>query len=155
MIIGASNINSGSSFLIFALYIVGLMLILADFSQHKHYLSVIGILVLTSGMVGILISGRDVYSLFLAVIIAVAVIMGTHIVLLYLTKREWIKRYSEKNNETLIGLEGVTTTVVEGDGHMIIGSLNIFVSSENNIEKGKKVRIIKIEGEKIYVEEIV
>ncbi len=155
MLFGANSFTDGSSFLILALYASGLMLILSDFSQHKHYLSIFGILLLASGLVGILASERDIYAVFNAVIIAVAIIMGTHLVMLYLTKREWINRYSEKSSDTLIGLEGVTTTEVQGNGHMAIGSTNIFVSSEKSIEKGKKVRIIKIDGDKIFVEEII
>jgi len=154
MLISASSANAGTSFLIYSLYVAGLMLILSDFSQRKHYLSIIGGIVLAGGLVGILACEKDIYVLFLSVTIAVSLIMAVHLTMLYLTKRDWIDRYVETKNDTLIGQEGYTTTEVCGYGHMVIGSTNILISSIKAIEKGKRVRIIKIEGEQICVEEI-
>lgn len=154
MLIAGTNFTAGTSFVIFALYAVGLMLLLTDFTQHKYYLSVLGVLLLLGSFIGVLASEKDLYEVFVAVIVAIAIIMGIHIAMLYSTKREWISCYAEKQTHSLIGQEGVTTTEVGETGHIVINGTNILVSASAPIDKGKRVRIVGVDGEKILVEEI-
>ena len=154
MLIAGTNFTAGTSFIIFSLYVMGLMLLLTDFVQHKHYLSVLGVLLLLGGFIGILASERDLYEVFVAVIVAVAVIMLIHLAMLYATKREWINSYAEKQPNSLIGQEGVATTDVGESGHVLVNGTNILVSALAPVSKGKRVRIVGISEEKIFVEEI-
>lgn len=63
---------------------------------------------------------------------------------------------SNKSRSDLLGLEGVTLTALRPAGTVVVGDERVDVVSEGGfIQKDKKVKIVKAEGSRIVVREIV
>lgn len=144
----------GFSFILLTMLVSGMMLIFVDFIQRKKYISFAGAVLIIGGLTGYMISAPDISVLFWLITAICSVLMLVHLLMLYLTKREWIKKYSIKTEDQLLGMEGIATTTIDGTGHMIVADTNVLVSSSEVIEQGERVKIVGIENGNFVVEKL-
>ncbi len=67
-------------------------------------------------------------------------------------KAQMRKRFT--GAEAMVGEEGEATTDIRGEGKALVKGEYWRAVSDANIEKGKRVKVVKIEGMKLKVEEI-
>lgn len=155
-----TELFSGMSVMVFVCLIAGLTLIITDFYQPtKGLASGCGAAALALGLTLRMLSGGTIGMLFVLTAIIAAVLFAAHAIMLKVHKRLWLYQSLEQNRLRgvkgnygfLIGLEGVTTTEVAPLGHMSINEVNFFVTSQEIIGKGERVRVTEVEGDKIIV----
>ncbi|WP_236016901.1 NfeD family protein [Heyndrickxia sporothermodurans] len=146
------------------LFIIGIVLIIAEFFLPGAIAGILG----TAAIVGsLLIAGGNIFYMGISIIIAILVaIIGMIIMVKVLGKRMKLfkkiilsdststdKGYvSNVNRLELVGKTGITMTPLRPAGTMTINDERLDVVSEGGyIDKGIKVKIIKVEGSRIVV----
>ncbi len=154
---------TGMSVVTFILLSLGLMLIVVEFFQPAHKISAYCGAVLTlCGIAVRMLSGGTLVMLFFMVFFCAVVLLAAHILKLFTQKRAWLatslalkleRSVQEETDgyEYILGREGVATTDISGNGHMSLDNVNFFVSSQEFIAKGSKVRVVHVFGDSIKV----
>lgn len=153
---------SGMSAAAAILLLVGLILAVVEFFRPMKGLGYYtGGAVLAVGMMIRMFSGGSVGTLFIMLLIVSAVLLGSHLTMIALHKREWLFVASGYDFDEpgdgdeysyLVGLKGITTTRVDMSGHMSINDVNFYVTSRLPIDVGVEVIVRKVSGVEIIVE---
>lgn len=152
---------SDMSIAVVVLFVIGLALIAVEFFQPMYGIGAGSgtVLVFTAAIVRMLAYGTEGMLFFMLFFVS-AVVLLTHALMLRLYKRDWLMQsvyaVDEPDSEDdvysfLLSLEGVATTRIAGYGHMSINDVNFYVTSDEPIAKGERVRVVKVEGDKIFV----
>src|SRR5699024_327094 len=149
------------------LLVLGLALIIAEFFVSTGFLGLIGV----GAVIGSLfMSGYDMNHMALSIAIAfiVAIVLAVflykrigfnkgifrHIILRDELQTE-LGYVSSANRLELIGLEGEALTTLRPSGIARFNEEQLDVVSEGNyIDKGKNIKIVKVEGVRVVVREI-
>ncbi len=137
------------------LILFGILLFIAEIKVISHgLLTVGGIISLVLGSLMLFNSPDPAMRVSLQVLIpAVAVISFFFAVVIALVvKAQMQKRYT--GMEAMVGEEGEASTDVNEDGRVFVKGEYWRAFSDNNVEKGKKVKVVKVEGMKLKIEEI-
>lgn len=167
MIFGASfvwemaNLFKGMSALAAVLLTLGLILIITEFFRPMNGIGYgCGAAVTGCGTAVRMLTQSTAGTLFLLMFFIAAILLGAHLLMLALHKREWLlvssgiaddEPESDDEYSYLIGLRGVTTTPVAPSGHMSINDINFYVTSESEIGVGVEVEVKQVSGAKIMV----
>lgn len=156
--------------LVLLLFILGIVLVVIEFLMPGF--GIAGILGVVSLVVGIVLVSQLVSILVLILIIAaVLVIIAGLLVFMYksATKGGRMSKLLLNTNtskeegftstldieEDLVGLEGIAETILRPAGTGLFGKRKIDVVTEGEfIQRGSKIKIVKIEGFRVIVEEI-
>ncbi len=157
--------------LVLLLFILGIVLVVIEFLMPGF--GIAGILGVVSLVAGIVLVSQLVSILVLILIIAaVLVIIAGLLVFMYksatkggrMSKLLLLNTNTSKEEgftstkdieEDLVGLEGIAETILRPAGIGLFGKRKIDVVTEGEfIQRGSKIKIVKIEGFRIIVEEI-
>ena len=152
---------SEMSIVVIVLAVLGLALIAVEFFQPMYGIGVGcgSALVIAAIAVRMLAAGTECM-LFFMLFFAATIVLSAHVLMLGLHKRAWLMQSVYASDEAdadddiysfLLSLEGVATTRIDGYGHMAINDVNFYVNSDTLIQKGERVRVVKVAGDKIVV----
>lgn len=149
------------------LFVIGILLIILEFFVVGGIAGAIGIV---SVIVSMFLASGDiaVIGISLAIAIGVSIIASILLVKVFGRKMKFFKKMiltdstntesgyvSNQNRKDLIEKTGVTLTALRPAGVILIEDERIDVVSDGSfIDKGKKVKVVKAEGSKIVVREI-
>ena len=162
--LGDSVVAFFSKLSVTALFLIltGLMLLVIEmFRSSKWKLAIPGASILLSGVVLRMLSGGTPGMLLLMLLLSAGILLLSHILALLLQKRQWLyqsvnwaigEQTDEQDDyEFLVGLIGVATTDINEEGSMAINDVTFFVCAQHFIERGSKVCVVSVDGEKIFV----
>lgn len=149
------------SFVVIVLGVAGLALVIVEFFQPMYGIGAGSgsALIVAAVVVRMLAYGTEGMLFFMLFFVA-CILLVSHALMLRLHKREWLTQSvyatEEPDNEDdiysfLLSLEGTATTRIDGYGHMSINDVNFYVTAESPIQKGERVRVVKVEGDRIVV----
>lgn len=160
-----SKLITEMSIVVVICFFVGMMFVIIEFFQPAHNIfSACGATLIIFSIVIRMLEGGTVAMLFMMTFSAFILVAASHIIMLFFTKSLWLSS-KYKNAESseiadsssyafLVNLEGFSTTDISPQGHMSINDINFFVTSNERIEKGKKVKVVDVDGDKILVEKV-
>lgn len=148
--------------LVVCLWITGLILFAAEFFQPMRGIAyVLGSALIVAAFVSRMVYG-SAGEAFAFVLVTSVVIFAVHIVSLATQHRDWlnvsrIEKAGERSRRygTLIGSIGTANTPIDHTGNVTVGDINLVVYSEKAIEKGCRVRIVRVTPDRIVVEQAV
>ena len=148
------------------LLVIGLLLLIAEMFIPGGIVGAIGGILLVIA-VGTAFSNNPTEAAILAVILTVGIFVGFSIWLKIFPKLPWVKKLTLDENlsedwhgcdpeqETLMGEEGVALTDLVPSGFANLQNKRIDVTTTGDfINKGDKVRVVEVEGNRIAVEKI-
>jgi membrane-bound serine protease (ClpP class) len=137
------------------LIIFGIILFIAEIKVMSHgMLTVGGIISLVMGSLLLFDTTEPALRLSLQVLVpAILVASGFFIVVIWLAIKAQLRKHFT-GAEAMIGAETVALTDISEDGKVFISGEYWSAMSENQVKKGAKVKIVKVEGLRLIVEEI-
>lgn len=146
--------------LVVCLWITGMILFVAEFFQPMRGIAyVLGAVLTVSAFIARMTYG-SAGEAFAFVLVTAAVIFAVHVVSLATQHRDWlrvsrIEKAGERSRRygTLIGSIGTANTPIDHTGNVTVGDTNLVVYSEKAIDKGERVRIIRVTPDRIVVEQ--
>ena len=147
---------------------LGLMLIIVEFFQPARGIpSYCGIVLSLCGIVIRMLKSDGTFIMLFYMLFGCALILlVAHVFLSLRQKKAWltqslaIKLEKAMNDdgiddyEDLIDKIGTATTDIDENGHVTLGDINLYVASDTFIEKGSKVRVVRVSDDKIEVEAV-
>lgn len=148
-----------SNILVVALWVTGMLLFFVEFFQPMRGVAyILGVLLIGAAFVVRMIIGSPGEA-FIFVWATAVLMFVLHSVSLFANKRDWLKvarlkKAGERNRRylSLIDSIGVAITPIDLSGNVTINDVNLAVYSDTPIQKGEKVRVVKVTQDKILVE---
>lgn len=156
------NLMSNMSIVSICTILIGMMLVVIEFYQPARGLvGGVGAALIVTGIVFRMLMRGTVGMLFIMVLFIAGVLMFFHTLMLRIQKKDWLthslalliqKGEKVKPYEFLVGMTGISTSMINPIGHMTINDVNFLVTSATTIEINKRVKVVEASGDKIIVE---
>ena len=147
-------------------FLAGMVLILAEFVLPGGVCGGVGVVMLiAAGFVGIHEFPEHAFFIILTEVVAagLCIIVGFYVIArtgvaralkLQLSQRKEDGYVNMESDTSLLGAEGVVKTALRPSGTILVGDRRLdAVSNSTFIEKGLKVRVVEVNGNRIVVEE--